>query len=167
MEFAVGLPVRIAENEISGRIPAQFMEKSVLFIDRDEYLYREQRLMTDYIKMGNPSLADVLKIKDLSAELRNSIELIFLEAIEPFPTSIFHRRIMPLIPNAGVLFLREDPKILMENLKSTFEAVPTYVYGARTSATQFAIDEAIDIAFAAKHHETAKANLKEWWGHYL
>ena len=77
MEFAVGLPVRIAENDISGRIPAQFMEKSVLFIDRDEYLYREQRLMTDYIKMGNPSLADVLKIKDLSAELRNSIELIF------------------------------------------------------------------------------------------
>ena len=143
------------------------MEKSVFFIDKDECLYRDQRLMADYIKIGSVSLSDAVRVNELCEKIRKSIELVIVKVEDPFPIGILHRRIMPLIPNAGVLFLGGDPHALMTNFKLAFRELPTYVYGARTSATQFAIDEAIDIAFAAKHHETAKTNLKEWWGLYL
>ena len=143
------------------------MEKSVFFIDKDESLYRDQRLMTDYIKIGSVSLAEAARVKDVCENLRKSIELVFVKVVDPFPISILDRHIMPLIPNAGVLFLGEDIEELVSQFKSAFKRMPTYVYGARKSATPFAIDEAINIAFAAKHHETAKANLKDWWGRYL
>ncbi len=143
------------------------MEKSVLFIDRDEWLYKEQLSRADFTAIGVPTFGEALLIRQQSEIIRKSIKLVFVDAQRPFAMRIFENYIMKFIPNAGVLFLREDPEIIIQHLKADFERLPTYVYGARKSATPFAIDEAIEIAFASKHHETAKANLKDWWGRYL
>lgn len=143
------------------------MKKSVLFIDRDEWLYRSQLSRADFNSIGVSTFGEALLLRQLNKEVRESIRLVFVDAQRPFAMRIFENYIMKFIPNAGVLFLREDPEILINHLKVGFEILPAYVYGARSSATPFAIDDAINIAFAAKHHETAKANLKDWWGHYL
>lgn len=143
------------------------MEQSVLFIDKDEWLYREQLLLADFTKIGCPSIRDSMLIGQLTDELRNSIRLVFIRTFDPFTYEILNSKVMPSIPNAGVLFIGDDPKNFIDKLKSTLGGLPSYVYGARSSVTPFEMREVIDIAFDAKHHETAKANLKERWGGYL
>lgn len=145
----------------------KYMEKKVLFIGEAAWLYQLQTKEAGVEALAFRNFGASFDLLKESDEVRSAIRLVFLGAPEPFPHTVFQRAIMANLPNAGLLFVGQDPMAVKNSLYASFHKIPDHIYGMREQMTPWIMCESIGKVFMSDGHVAARSSLKELWGDYL